>query len=56
MIDVAPDVDRDHLREIVADCLARRLFTEEQAWARIREPDMRSRAGALLLRQVLQER
>ncbi len=53
VIDVAPDVDPDHLVRIVEDCLARELFTVAEAWARIAEPDMAQRPGALLLRDVL---
>ena len=53
VIDIAPDVDIEHLRRIVHDCLERQLFTVEEARARLEEPDMRERAGATLLRQVL---
>jgi hypothetical protein len=56
VIDVAADIDRAHLEETVEEALERGLFTEEEAWARIREPDMRSRPGAVLLRRVLLER
>ena len=53
VIDIAPDVDRAHLERIVQDCLARRLFTVEEAWTRLRQPDMALRRGAELLRRVL---
>jgi hypothetical protein len=53
VIDVAPDVDLSHLQEIVQDCLDRRLFTIEEAWTRLGERDMRTCAGADLLRLVL---
>jgi hypothetical protein len=53
VIDIAPDVDAAHLDEIVQDFLRRRLFTIDEARARLAEPDMWSRPGALLLRRVL---
>ena len=53
VIDIAPDVEPDHLLRIVDDCLRRRLFTVEQARARLAEPDMATRRGALLLGAVL---
>jgi hypothetical protein len=53
VIDIAADVDRAHLDRIVQDCLDRRLFTVEEARARLVEPDMLNRHGADLLRQVL---
>lgn len=57
VIDIAPDYERDDdLAEVVADCLERRLFTLAEAWARLREPDMRSRPGAVRLRELLARR
>lgn len=53
VIDVAPDVETEHLEEIVEDCLERGLFTVEQAWRRLAESDMDDRRGAELLRSVL---
>jgi hypothetical protein len=53
VIDIAPEVERAHLQEIVSDCLARGLFTVAEARARIAEPDMARRPGAQLLRDVL---
>ena len=53
VIDVAPDVDDKHLERIVQDCLERGLFTVEEAWCRLAEPDMAERRGAELLRRVL---
>ena len=53
IIDIAPDVDEDHLEEIVQDCLDRRLFTMEEAMARVAEDDIRARPGAVLLRRLL---
>jgi hypothetical protein len=37
----------------VQDCLDRRLFTAEEAWARLAEQDMVRRPGAELLRRAL---
>lgn len=53
VIDIAPDVDAAHLDAIVQDCLERQLFTVEEAWARLAEPDMEGRPGAELLRRTL---
>ena len=53
VIDVAPEVPRSHLDEMVHDCLERGLFTVEEAWRRLAEPDMADRRGAELLRRAL---
>ena len=53
VIDLAPELSAAHLRRMVQDCLDRRLFTVEEARARLAQPDMVDRAGAKLLRQVL---
>ena len=53
VIDIAPEVDREHLKRIVDDCLRRKLFSVEEAHARLAQDDMRARPGALLLREVL---
>jgi hypothetical protein len=47
------DLDPAHLDRIVSDCLERRLFTVEEARARLAEPDMVNRHGADLLRRLL---
>jgi hypothetical protein len=49
VIDLAPELSEDELRRVVDDCLARRLFTVDEARERTGEPDMRDRAGARLL-------
>ena len=46
VIDLAPEVTPSHLAEMVQDCLGRRLFTVEEAFRRIAEPDMVGRKGA----------
>ena len=53
VIDIAPDVDAADLDRMVQDCLARRLFTVDEARARLAQPDMRTRPGAELLRRAL---
>jgi hypothetical protein len=53
VIDLAPTVAHEHLKAIVADCLERGLFTLPEVWARLAQPDMRTRPGALLLRRVI---
>jgi hypothetical protein len=53
VIDLAPEVDRHQLERMVQDCLARRLFTVEDAWMRVDQSDMLNRPGAVLLRAVL---
>jgi hypothetical protein len=53
VIDIAPETSAAELERIVRHCLDRRLFSLEEAMARIAEPDMLSRPGAQLLRQVL---
>jgi hypothetical protein len=55
VIDIAPDVEPDHLERIVQDCLRRRLFTVEEGLARVAERDMLQRPGAVLLARVLAE-
>jgi hypothetical protein len=55
VIDIAPETSETELKRIVQDCLARRLFTIEQALTRLAKPDMASRRGAQLLRQALPE-
>ena len=53
LIDMAPEVDPAHLERMVQDCLDRRLFTVDEAWRRLAQPDMATRTGAELLRGVL---
>ena len=53
VIDIAPETEAAELARIVEYCLDRRLFSREEALARIAAADMLSRPGAQLLRQVL---
>jgi len=53
VIDIAPETEAAELERIVRDCLDRRLFSREEAMARTAEPDMLTRPGAQLLRQML---
>lgn len=55
VIDIAPMVDGDQLEIMVQDCLERGLFTIEEAWARIAEPDMLVDPGAIALVHLLSE-
>ena len=55
VIDIAPTVDGDQLAIMVQDCLDRGLFTVEEAWARISEPDMVVDPGAVALARLLSE-
>jgi hypothetical protein len=53
VIDIAPETSKPELTRIVRDCLDRGLFTTEEAWTRLEQPDMASRRGAQLLRSIL---
>lgn len=53
VIDIAANHDRAGVEYMVHHCLERGLFTREGAMARIAKPDMASRPGAHLLRQIL---
>lgn len=53
VIDIAPETEAAEFDRIVRHCLDRGLFSREEAMARTAEPDMLSRPGARLLRQVL---
>ncbi len=53
VIDLAPEVSAAHLEDMVRDCFERGLFTLEEAWRRVAEPDMVDRRGAELLSRVL---
>jgi hypothetical protein len=53
VIDVAPELDRTELEQMVRECLDRRLFTPDEAMERVAEPDMLTRLGAKLVLQVV---
>lgn len=55
VIDIAPDIEQAQLERIVDDCLNRRLFTVEEARARVAELDMLTRPGAQFPRRILPE-
>ena len=55
VIDIAAQLDADEFEEVVANALGRGLFTPVEAIARCSEPDLRARAGAIRLRQLLSE-
>ena len=56
VIDLAPELDPTELRSMVDQCLGRRLFTMDEALARLDQPDMATRSGAVILRRHLHER
>lgn len=56
VIDIACDTEPDHLDAIIGDLLGRGLFTVEEAWDRLGQPDMAQRHGAELVRQALRRR
>lgn len=53
VIDIAPELDRAEFEKIVRDCLHRKLFTPDEAMKRVSQPDMLTRPGARLLRQII---
>lgn len=53
VIDVACEVEPHDLAVMVRDCLDRQLFTVEEAYRRLGQPDMVDRRGAHRLRSVL---
>ena len=52
-IDIAPEVGKRQLDAIVRDCIRRELFTVDEAWLRLAQPDMANRRGAELMRCAL---
>lgn len=56
VIDIACDTEPDHLDAVIDDCLGRRLFSVEEAWHRLDQPDMAQRHGAELVRAALRRR
>ena len=55
VIDIAAMVHGDQVELMVHNCLQRGLFTVEEAWARIAEPDMLVDPGAIALARLLSE-
>ena len=53
VIDIAVDHEPARLAVIVQDCLDRRLFTVDEARARLARADMANHPGAELLRRAL---
>lgn len=56
VIDLAAGVDPIHLERMVRDALKRRLFTVDEAAARVSQPDIAGRPGARLLGELLRRR
>ncbi len=53
VIDLAPELDRTELEQIIRECLDRMSFTPEEAMERTAKPDMQTRLGAKLVRQIV---
>lgn len=53
IIDLAAGVDPSHLERMVRNALDRSLFTLDEAAARVSQPDISGRPGALLLGELL---
>jgi hypothetical protein len=53
VIDMAPELAPEALAEVVRLFLGRGMFTVDEAWRRLGEPDMATRRGADLLRRML---
>jgi hypothetical protein len=53
VIDVAGEMPPSKVKAMVRNALARRLFTREEAYARIAEPDLAARRGAIVVGEVL---
>ena len=53
IIDCAPELSMAELLDMFDQFIRRRLFTVEEAWNRIGQPDMHGRRGAELLRRLL---
>lgn len=55
VIDLATQLMGDELAFMVRHCLDRRMFTVDEALARVAEPDMQARRGAQVLRRLLND-
>lgn len=53
VIDLAPELDRNEWKPMVRECLERGLFSRKEAMDRTSRPDMLTRPGAQLLRELL---
>lgn len=53
VIDLAPELASAELEQMVRHCIDRGLFTIEEAVERVTKPDMLTRRGAALLRQIV---
>ena len=55
VIDLAIELDRLELERMIDECLARRLFTPQEAFDRVAQPDMLPRPGARRFAEVLRD-
>jgi hypothetical protein len=53
VIDIAADLDGADLKHMIKDCLRRRLFTKEDAMARLAQADLATHRGANFVRRAL---
>lgn len=56
VIDIAVDLKPDELDVVMADCLARGLFTLDEMQSRLDRPDMAGQRGAELIREHIRAR
>lgn len=56
VIDLAIELDRLELERMIDECLARRLFTPQEAFDRVAQPAMLPRPGARRFAEVLRDR
>ena len=53
VIDLAPEMEPHQFATMVHDCLDRRLFTVDDAFTRLRQPDMATHRGAEIVTRFL---
>lgn len=56
VIDCAPYSSPERIRAMVDDAVARRLFTLDELWCRLDQPDMHDRPSAEIVRRALSSR
>lgn len=55
VIDLAAEVSRDELDGLIRECLDRRMFTPQEAYARVSQSDLLLHRGATLFIQALSD-
>ena len=56
VIDLAAELDRHELERIIDECLERRLFTPQEGFDRVAQPDLLPRPGSRRFADVLRDR